>query len=47
VDAFWFDADFFDRGVLDDAAFDALTSAVAAICDCYAVDERRFVDIPA
>lgn len=43
----WFDADFFDRGVLDGAAFDALTSAVAAICDCYAVDERWFVDIPA
>ena len=39
----WFDADFIDRGVLDEATFDALTAAVAGICDCYAVDESRFV----
>jgi hypothetical protein len=38
----WFDADFFDRDVLDDARFDALAAAVAAICDCYRVDDTRF-----
>jgi hypothetical protein len=42
----WFDADFIDTGVLDEATFDALASAVAAICDCYAVDEARFSRIP-
>jgi hypothetical protein len=39
----WFDADFIEGGVLDEATFDALTSAVAGICDCYAVDEARFI----
>lgn len=39
----WFDADFIDSGVLDEATFDALAKAVAAICDCYAVDEARFI----
>lgn len=38
----WFDADFLDGGGLDEARFDALAAAVGAICDCYAVDERRF-----
>jgi hypothetical protein len=42
----WFDADFFDRGVLDAGRFDALAAAVAAICDCYAVDETKFLTIP-
>jgi hypothetical protein len=39
----WCDADFIDSGVLDDETFDALTAAVATICDCYAVDESKFV----
>ena len=39
----WFDADFLASGVLDGARFDALAAAVASICDCYAVDESRFV----
>jgi len=43
----WFDADVLDRGVLDTADFDALSAAVAAICDAYAVDETRFVARPA
>jgi hypothetical protein len=43
----WFDADFIDRGVLDTARFDALTAAVAAVCDCYAVDESKFLPLPA
>jgi hypothetical protein len=38
----WFDADFFDRGILDAARFDTLSTAVSAICDCYAVDETKF-----
>lgn len=38
----WFDADFLATGVLDEARLDALLAAVGAICDCYAVDERRF-----
>jgi hypothetical protein len=41
----WLDADFFDRGVLDEATFGRLADAVAALCDCYAIDESRFVDI--
>jgi hypothetical protein len=41
----WIDADFFARGVLDAATFDRLTDAVAALCDCYAIDAARFVDI--
>jgi hypothetical protein len=39
-------ADFIESGVLDDETFDALTAAVAAICDCYAVDESKFVVQP-
>jgi hypothetical protein len=38
----WFDADFLATGILDDASFDALTAAVAALCGCYAVDSSRF-----
>jgi hypothetical protein len=39
----WCDADFIDSGVLRASDFDALAAAVAAICDCYAVDETRFL----
>ena len=39
----WFDGDFLASSVLDGARFDALAAAVASICDCYAVDESRFV----
>lgn len=42
----WCDADFLANGVLDAARFDALVSAVGAICDGYAVDETRFVLLP-
>lgn len=38
----WFDHDFLESGILDEARFDRLTSQVAALCSCYAVDERRF-----
>ncbi len=38
----WFDRDFLESGALDGARFDDLTAVVAAICDCYAVDARRF-----
>lgn len=38
----WFDTDFFASGALTEACFDELAAAVAAICDCYAVDESRF-----
>ncbi len=38
----WFDEDFFATGILDARRFDALTEAVAALCACWAVDERRF-----
>jgi hypothetical protein len=38
----WFDADFLHNGVLDDARFAALVAAVGRLCECYAVDERRF-----
>ena len=39
----WADADLIDSGLVDDARFDALAAAVAAICDGYAVDARRFL----
>jgi len=39
----WFDADFFATGVLDEVHFDALAAAVAALCDCHAVDESKFL----
>jgi hypothetical protein len=38
----WFAEDFVDTGVLDLDRFDALASAVAALCAGYAVDESRF-----
>jgi hypothetical protein len=38
----WFDSDVLASGMLDEARFDALSAAVAAICDGYAVDESRF-----
>lgn len=38
----WFDEDFLVPGVLDVERFDALAEAVARLCACYAVDERRF-----
>jgi hypothetical protein len=38
----WCDADFLDSGVLRESDLDALAAAVAAICDCYDVDESRF-----
>ncbi len=38
----WADADLIDSGFVDDAGFDALAAAVAALCDGYAVDERHF-----
>jgi len=43
VHSTWFDADFLATGVLDAARLDALADAVAAICDCYAVDESKFI----
>jgi hypothetical protein len=39
----WFEADFFATGVLNPERFAALADAAEAICDCYAVDETRFV----
>jgi hypothetical protein len=39
-----FDRDLLGRGVLDDASFDRLTASVAAVCACYAVDERWFAN---
>ena len=38
----WFDVDFLATGILDDARFDVLAAAVAALCASYAVDESRF-----
>lgn len=38
----WFDQDLLESGVLDDASFDRLTASVAAVCGCYAVDQRWF-----
>lgn len=38
VHSTWFDADFYATGLLDEARFAALTAAVAAICDAYAVN---------
>jgi hypothetical protein len=38
----WFDQDLLESGVLDDATFDRLTASVAAVCACYAVDDRWF-----
>jgi hypothetical protein len=43
VESTWFDEDVLRAGVLDDARFDALAAAVAALCTCYAIDETRFV----
>ncbi|MBX3024240.1 hypothetical protein KF840_04940 [bacterium] len=37
----WADADLIDCGLVTRAVFDALADAVAALCDGYAVDERR------
>jgi hypothetical protein len=42
----WFDADFFATGILDEARFERLAAAVAAICETYAVDESRFRPLP-
>ena len=39
----WADTDLLAGGLVDDARFDALAAALAAICDGYAVDEARFV----
>jgi hypothetical protein len=39
----WFDADFFATDVLDADRFAALADAAAAICDCWTIDETRFV----
>ena len=39
----WFDEDVLRTGVLDDAGFDALAAAVAALCASYAIDETKFV----
>ena len=38
----WFDADYLETGLIDDATFDALAAAVGEICDSYAVDESQF-----
>jgi hypothetical protein len=43
VDSTGFAADFFASGALREARFDTLAAAVADVCRCYAVDERRFV----
>ncbi len=37
----WFADDFLATGIVDDAGFDALAAAVAALCACHAVDETR------
>jgi len=38
----WFAEDFLATGILEEAGFDALATAVADLCASYAVDERRF-----
>jgi len=40
----WFEADFFDTGILDEPALDALSDAAAALCRAHAVDETRFAE---
>jgi hypothetical protein len=39
----WFDADFFASGALDEHRFEVRVGAVARLCACWAVDDRRFV----
>jgi hypothetical protein len=38
----WFDRDFLEPGVIDEARFERLAEAAAALCAAYAVDEARF-----
>ena len=39
----WFEADFFDTGILDESALDELSAAAAALCLAHQVDDSRFV----
>lgn len=40
----WFETDFFETGILEEAALDALSEAARSMCLAYRVDHRRFVD---
>jgi hypothetical protein len=39
----WFDAEYLETGILDEARLDRLLETVGRLLDCYAVDESRFV----
>ena len=41
-EATWFEADFFESGILDGEKFEELTQAAARLCRAHAVDETRF-----
>ena len=39
----WFDAEYLETGILDEARLARLLDTVGCLLDCYAVDESRFV----
>jgi hypothetical protein len=43
----WFGEDFLATGILDADRFEALAQAIASLCGCYAIDEKRFRYAPA
>jgi len=42
----WFEADFFDTGILDEDRLDALSDAARALCRAHEIDEDKFVGLP-
>lgn len=42
----WFEADFFDTGILDEDRLDALSDAARALCHAHRIDEDQFSGLP-